>query len=466
MQRTTVKTISLPNRQKTRHTSNVLKVATSTAGHETEKVLAPVVPFVSKKIIRITTVPMALKYLLPGQMNFMKKNGYDVLMISADGKELPDVIASEKCRHKIVPMTRKITPLQDLWCLVQLIKIFSKEKPDIVHTHTPKAGLLGMIAASICGIKTRIHTVAGLPMMVEKGMKFRLLKLIEKLTYAAATNVWPNSGSLLNYITENKLTKKSKLQVIGKGSSNGINLSRFNAGKLNPEAIDEIKTQINYSADNTYLLFMGRLVKDKGIVELINTFIALQPNRPQLRLLLVGDFEHTLDPLPNHITEIIKNNDAVIHIPWTNKVEYFMNIADSFVFPSHREGFPNVLLQAGAMKLPVICSNIPGNIDIVQDKHTGLLFQTANERSLFEAIEYALNHKENTSFMAQKLTEVINAGFQHTFIWQNLLFQYKRLQYYHAAKPGKLQQVRIAVAEWVKQLAYSLQQPSYNVEKR
>ncbi|MFZ1527335.1 MAG: glycosyltransferase family 4 protein [Ferruginibacter sp.] len=466
MQRTTVKTISLPNHQKTRHNFNALKVAASAEVQETEKALAPVVPFASQKIIRITTVPMALKYLLPGQMNFMKKNGYDVLMISADGKELPDVIANEKCRHKIVPMTRRITPLQDLKCLIQLIRIFSKEKPDIVHSHTPKAGLLGMIAAKICGVKTRVHTVAGLPMMVENGMKFKLLKLLEKITYAAATNVWPNSGSLLNYITDNRLTKRSKLQVIGKGSSNGINLSKFNNGQLNQATIDEIKTEINYSSANTYLLFMGRLVKDKGIVELVNAFTALQPTRPGLRLLLVGDFEQALDPLPHHITEIIKNNDAVIHVPWTNKVEYFMNIADHFVFPSHREGFPNVLLQAGAMKLPIICSSIPGNIDIVQNKQTGLLFQTANETSLREAIEYAVSQKENTSEMAQKLNEVINAGFQHTFIWQNLLFQYKRLQHTHAAKPGVLQQARTAVAEWAKQIAYSLQQPSYHVEKQ
>ena len=131
-----------------------------------------------KKLIRITTVPMSLLYLLPGQMDFMKKQGYEVLMISADGKELPDVIEREKCRHIIVPMTRKITPFQDLKCLLKLIKIFKTEKPDIVHTHTPKAGLLGMIAAKICFVKIRIHTVAGLPLMAETGFKYQLLKSI------------------------------------------------------------------------------------------------------------------------------------------------------------------------------------------------------------------------------------------------------------------------------------------------
>ena len=169
---------------------------------------------------------MALRYLLPGQMHFMCNNGFDVLMISADGKELAAVIENEKCRHIIVPMTRKITPFQDLTCLIRLIKIFRKEKPDIVHTHTPKAGLLGMLAAKICGIKTRIHTVAGLPLMAETGIKYQLLHFIERLTYSAANQVWPNSQSLMNFIAQKKLCKPTKLKMIGKGSSNGININR------------------------------------------------------------------------------------------------------------------------------------------------------------------------------------------------------------------------------------------------
>ena len=175
---------------------------------------------------------MALRYLLPGQMHFMATNGFDVLMISADGKELADVIAHEKCRHLIVPMTSKITPLQDVKCLFQLVNILRKEKPGIVHTHTPKAGLLGMLAAKICGVKVRIHTVAGLPLMVETGFKYQLLKFIEKLTYGAATQVWPNSNSLMQVITKNKLCKATKLKIIGKGSTNGININRFSKDAL------------------------------------------------------------------------------------------------------------------------------------------------------------------------------------------------------------------------------------------
>ncbi|MBK6634325.1 MAG: glycosyltransferase family 4 protein [Chitinophagaceae bacterium] len=381
----------------------------------------------NKKLIRITTVPMALRYLLPGQMRFMAANGFDVLMISADGKELADVIENEQCPHMIVPMTRKITPLQDLKCLYRLIKIFRKEKPDIVHTHTPKAGLLGMLAAKFSGVKTRIHTVAGLPLMAETGFKYHLLIFIEKLTYAAASNVWPNSYSLLQFITEKKLCKPAKLHIIAKGSTNGININRFNEAALDENGVREIKQQVNFSDDHTYLLCIGRLVKDKGIVELVYVFTLLQQHNNNLHLILVGEFEAGLDPLPERTLQEIKTNPFITHINWSNRVEYFMYIADLFVFPSHREGFPNVLLQAGAMGLPVICSHITGNIDIVTNNETGLIFEKGNEQQMLKHLQYALEHPQQMQMMAQQLQQVINKNYRQENIWQNMLQAYKSL---------------------------------------
>ena len=379
------------------------------------------------KLIRITTVPMALKFLLPGQMKFMKDNGFDVLMISADGKERNDVINNEGCQHVIVPMTRKITPFQDLSCLFKLIKIFKKEKPDIVHTHTPKAGLLGMLAAKVCGVKVRIHTVAGLPLMVETGFKLQLLKFIEKITYWSANHVWPNSNSLLNYITEQKLTTQKKLKVISKGSSNGINLIRFNNTNLNQNTIQEIKESIQYKDSNTYLLSIGRLVKDKGIVELVNAFCSLQQKFNSLKLVLVGKFETDLDPLPNNIIDEIKNNKNIIHIDWSEQVEYYFSLATFFVFPSHREGFPNVLLQAGAMGAPIICSSIAGNVDIVEDKVTGLLFKTNDELAIEKQITFALENNEAMQKMAATLKTNINNFYGRDVIWNSILNEYKQL---------------------------------------
>jgi glycosyltransferase involved in cell wall biosynthesis len=368
---------------------------------------------------------MALRYLLPGQMRFMSDNGFDVLMISAAGKELEEVKEKEQCRHIVVPMTRKITPFQDLRCLFKLISIFRKEKPAIVHTHTPKAGLLGMLAARICGIKTRIHTVAGLPMMVEKGMKYRLLKFIERITYASATQVWPNSNSLLQFIKEKKLVDAAKLHMIAKGSTNGIDINRFNKDVLDENILSEIKAQTGHSSQNKYLLCIGRLVVDKGIVELVNVFKQLQRSDAALRLLLVGGYEPTLDPLPSATMKEIETNKDIIHINWSDKVEYFMQLADLFVFPSHREGFPNVLLQAGAMGLPVVCSRITGNVDIVSNNETGSIFEPANEQQMLELLQYAISHPQQAQAMADKLQKIVREDYRQENIWQNILEAYK-----------------------------------------
>ena len=379
------------------------------------------------KLIRITTVPMALRYLLPGQMRFMKEQGFDVLMVSADGKEREEVIANEGCSHIIVPMTRKITPFKDLSCLWKLIRLFKKEKPDIVHTHTPKAGLLGMLAAKFSGVKVRIHTVAGMPLMVEKGFKFTLLKNIEKLTYRAATQVWPNSYSLLNYIKQNNFCSEKKLQVINRGSSNGINLQRFDRDTLDAAVLESVKLSLQYDPQLRYLLCIGRLVKDKGITELVDAFVSLQHEYDDIRLILVGQFEPELDPLPETTLEEITTNPAIIHVEWSPHVEYYLSLSSLFVFPSHREGFPNVLLQAGALKLPVICSSIPGNVDIVENEITGLRFDVADTKGLEKQVSFALDNPGFMRAASERLYQNIRNFFGQQNIWHAIHSEYVKL---------------------------------------
>ena len=370
---------------------------------------------------------MALAYPLSGQPGFMQHHGFEVIMISSDGKELPRLLQAEPCKHIVVHMTRKITPLADLKALLRLIKIFRKYRPHIVHTETPKAGLLGMLAAKYSGVKIRIHTIAGLPLMVEKGIKRTILERVEKLTYAAATQVWPNSRSLLNFVLQHKLTAENKLRVIGKGSSNGINTTRFSREALKPEVLDCIKTSFSYDASYTYLLFVGRIVRDKGIIELIDAFVALQNTNPSLKLLLLGHYEEVLDPVPPHIAQQIKSNSGIIHIDWTDSVEYYMAAADYFVFPSYREGFPNVLLEAGAMELPIVCSRIAGNVDIVTHGETGYIFNSQDDAALMEALATALANPGEAKRMAAVLREKVITTYQREIFWEEMLSAYRNL---------------------------------------
>ncbi len=379
------------------------------------------------KLIRITTVPLSLKSLLSNQMKYMKENGFDVIMVSSDGKEWPDLIRNEGCDYRIIPMARKIAPFRDLQSLWRLYQLFKREKPDIVHSHTPKAGLLAMLAASFAGVKIRIHTIAGLRFVTATGISRRILVLMEKLTGKAAHHVWPNSFSLLNYIRQEKLVKEKKLQVIGHGSSNGVDLRRYSVSALKKDKLNEVKQQLNYDERLIYLLNMGRIVKDKGIDEVLHAFKIVHADNTALRLIVLGSFEDDLDPISNEAREILTTHPAVIHINWSDYAEYFMHLSRLMIHASYREGFPSTLLQAGAMQCPVICSAIDGNIDVVTHQETGLLFQSQNGNDLLEKLKNALQHPEEMDRYATNLHKKIENNFEQEYIHACLKDKYLEL---------------------------------------
>lgn len=379
------------------------------------------------KLIRITTSPLSLHSLLSNQMKYMKENGFDVIMVSSNGKEWPDLIKNEGCAHRIVPMAREIAPLKDLVSLWRLYRLFRKERPDIVHSHTPKAGLLAMLAAKLAGVKIRIHTIAGLRFMTANGFKRRVLVFMEKLTGKAAQHVWPNSYSLLNYIQQHKLVSKKKLSVIGHGSSNGVDLNRFSVNTLKSERIQAVKELIRYDDQLTYLLNMGRIVKDKGVEELTQVFTNLYNTNPKLRLLMLGHFEDKLDPISEEARRSINTHPGIIHIDWSNEVEYFMHLSHLMVHASYREGFPNTLLQAGAMNCPIVCSAIEGSIDIVTHGETGLLFQPGDVEDLQEKLSFALSHLPLMKEYAVNLRKKVEDKFSQQYLHKCLKEKYLAL---------------------------------------
>jgi glycosyltransferase involved in cell wall biosynthesis len=376
------------------------------------------------KIIRITTVPISLKLLLSGQMKFMKEAGWEVIMVSADGKEINEIVKKEECPHVVIPFTRKITPFHDLVCLWQLYNLIKKEKPDIVHTHTPKAGLLGMLAAKMAGVKTRIHTVAGLPYMVAEKQKKSLLVNIEKLTYSWATQVWPNSPSLKKFIVEEELVGQEKLKVIGFGSSNGIDLEKFNRGILKENHLVAATMRIMPGDNDFIILAVGRLVKDKGIEELVTAFLDSKISE-RSKLVLLGSFEQELNPVDEEIVRKIKDHPRIVQIEWTDHVAHYLALADVLVHPSHREGFPNVLLEAGAMQVPIICSDIIGNTDIVTNKKTGLVFPVKNKEVLKDAFEFAYVKRDFMQQLADNLYAEVKEKYQRKKMHQLILKEYQ-----------------------------------------
>ncbi|MBS1575785.1 MAG: glycosyltransferase family 4 protein [Bacteroidetes bacterium] len=379
------------------------------------------------KLIRITTAPLSMKYLLTGQMRYMQQHGFDVTMVSSEGKEWPDIIKNEECDHCIIHMTRKMTPFTDLVSLWKLYRYFKIRQPDIVHSHTPKAGLLAMLAAKFAGIKIRIHTIAGLRFMTSTGIGRKILIQMEKLTARSATHVWPNSFSLLNYIKKNNLVKENKMEVIGLGSSNGIDLSRFSISALNNEKLQRVKEKIKYDTQLVYLLCVGRIVRDKGIDELVKSFNKVYANNKNLRLILVGEFEDEVDPVSDEVRMILKKHPGIIMTGWSDEVEYYMHLSYALIHPSYREGFPNVLLQAGAMQCPVICSRIEGNIDIVDHQETGLIFEVKDENDLQQKLEWGLTNKETLKAYAQTLRFKIEQYFDQPVLHSLIRKKYAEL---------------------------------------
>lgn len=371
-----------------------------------------------KKIIRITTVPVSLKVLLKEQLKFMKQY-FDIVAVSSDGDCFEEMIKEQGVRGVKINMTRKITPIADFVSLCKLIILFIKERPDIVHTHTPKAGLLGMMAAWITRVPVRMHTVAGLPLLVHVGKKRKLLEFVEKVTYFCSTNVYPNSFKMKDIVIELGLCGKEKLKVIGNGSSNGIDLDFFS------RTYDVLLQSKSYIKEGVFTFcFIGRIVKDKGINELISAFIRLYSDNKNIRLLLIGSFERDLDPLLPETENAIKNCDAIELVGFQSDVRPFLVASDALVFPSYREGFPNVVLQAGAMGLPSIVTNINGCNEIIEDGINGVIIPPKNSAELYDAMKKFITHKELVNSMADVAREKIVLKYDRNIVWKALLEEY------------------------------------------
>jgi len=378
------------------------------------------------KLLRIVTVPISFKVLLRGQLRFMKKMGFDVMGVSSDGKEVPTVEANEDIVVWRLKMTRVISPLHDIIALIKFIQFCRKEKPLIVHSHTPKAGIIGMLGSWFAHVPIRLHTVAGLPLLEATGLKRRLLNFVEYITYACANYVYPNSQGLYHIILREGFTYKEKLKVIANGSSNGIDTTHFSKEKVSREEISHLRQQLSIDDNDFVYIFVGRLVTDKGINELIVAFESLIVHK-KAKLILVGPFESNLTPLLDETMAAIENNPHIISVGFQEDVRPYFAISDCLVFPSYREGFPNVVMQAGAMELPSIVTDINGCNEIIKNGLNGMIIPPKNADALKDAMQEIMKNQALYIHLKHNARPMITTRYEQKVVWNAILNEYDRL---------------------------------------
>ncbi len=375
------------------------------------------------KIIRTSTVPGSLDTFCRGLLSELQQEcGYEVVAVSSPGDRLDTLAAREGVRTVSVPMERHISPLKDLKSLWRLVRVFRRERPTMVHSMTPKAGLLSMMAAWICRVPVRLHTFTGLVFPTATGLTQKILVFTDRLTCACATHIVPEGEGVRNDLTSYRITAKP-LKVLGHGNVRGIDLERFDPSL--PEVIDSA-AKIRKEGVFTFI-FIGRLVRDKGINELVLAFTELNREIPDTRLILVGEQEPELDPLSPETLENISGCASIEAVGRQNDVRPWLAASDALAFPSYREGFPNVVIEAGAMGLPSIVTDINGSREIVSHGVNGVIIPTRDRDALLTAMRNMIGQREDTAKMATAARPMVAGRFEQSFVRKCLKDYYKEI---------------------------------------
>lgn len=373
-----------------------------------------------KKIIRLSTVPVSLNVFCKDLLKDLSEE-YEIVAVSSPGKDLDEVGKREGVRTIAVLIERRISPFKDLKTLFTLRKIFRKERPDMVHSITPKAGLLGMMAAKMAGVKVRVHTFTGLVFPSAIGLKRKILKFTDKMTCRCATHVIPEGHGVKKDLINNKITKKP-LKVLGYGNIRGIDFGYYTIS-------DEVKTAAKEFEDRSKFtfLFVGRIVRDKGVEELVEAFCRLKAENNEIRLLLVGGYDDGIDPVSESTRKKIEQTEGIFFNDFASDVRPFYAASDCFVLPSYREGFPNSVLEAGAMGLPCIVTNINGANEIIAEKENGLIVPPQDADSLYLAMKWIAEDKELYNKLKSNAKPMIESRFDRNFVWSCLKDFYREV---------------------------------------
>jgi glycosyltransferase involved in cell wall biosynthesis len=369
------------------------------------------------KLIIGITAPQSV-VLLQGQLRFFVNKGYTVYLLAPEDKKTIDFCIKEGATLVPISIKREISPLSDFWSLLQIIKILLKIRPDVVNFGTPKISLLGLIAAKIVGVKKRIYTCRGFRFEHEKGKMKTVLIAMEKMTVSSSHKVLCISQSVRNLGIFNNIFSQEKSVVIHKGSSNGVDLKLFDKRTLDQEKITEFKQK--YNPDNKFIYgFLGRIVERKGFKELLEAFDRIYQMDKNISLLVVG--KPYYDQIDKSIVDFADAHPGIDMIGLVDYEEtpYYYSIMDIFVLPAYWEGFGNVLIQAAAIGLPIISTDVTGCKDAVSDQFNGELIQDKNVDLLTSTM---LKFKNNVELRNKYSVNSIEwtKNFDPEIIWNGL----------------------------------------------
>ena len=367
----------------------------------------------AKKIIRAATIGWSLNLFCRGLLRELTDEGYEVVALTTPDDDLKELGEREGVRTIGVRMERHVSLFKDLASLVKLTRVLRKEKPDMVHSMTPKAGLLCMIAAKVVGVPVRLHTFTGLVWPTATGLSRKILMMTDKITCACATYVIPE-GEGVKQDLQRCITKKP-MKVLGYGNVRGIDLDYW---RRKDEKVDNgILT----------FVFVGRIVRDKGLNELVPAFVRLNQQYKDTRLLLVGPCEEHLDPILPETMHMIETCESIESVGRQDDVRPFYEQSDVLVFPSYREGYPNVVIEAGAMGLPSIVTDINGSREIIENGKNGLIVPPRNEQVLYNAMKWMVEHPQERKKMATNARSMVVGRYEQGFVRQCLKDYYKKI---------------------------------------
>jgi len=380
----------------------------------------------SNLLVHIVTVPQTLNFLR-GQIAYMKRRGFQVAAIASPGDSGAIISDAEGIPVYAIQMSRRMTPARDLVALWKLYRLLVNLKPGIVHAHTPKAGLLGTLAAFLARVPVRIYHIRGLPFESARGVRCGLLRWTERVSCRLANRVLAVSHSMRNIAIRENLCSPRKIEVPAKGSGNGVDANgKFNPSRYGAIVRKEMRRELRLPSEAVVIGFVGRVVRDKGIVELAQAWHSIRQENPLAFLLLVGPLEPQ-DPVPASTLRMLEGDANVRMTGGVSEVAPFYTAMDILALPTYREGFPNVPLEAAAMCLPVVATQIPGCVDAVVNGVTGTLVDPRNPVELYQALKQYIEKPELRQLHGSNGRQRVIRDFQQEGIWKAVYAEYRRL---------------------------------------